>query len=221
MDNNSNVFDTPLSQRRDDPAPMPWDELLAFVRSAPQLPAVAAARIAQETHYASAGDFGDAQPPLREVRTLSSNSAPTWDGVHRVITILRQTHLLPNSLPTTHSPTVMLTGLLDELALIFTGQRGSRSYLNVAEGAATDSVARFESACIAWLIAGRLRLNTTVTGPLKGYLRHGELMPVISRERVLHAVDAIEGLFDGALAFAEAIRHEEPSLFDFGEPAAV
>jgi hypothetical protein len=36
-------------------------------------------------------------------------------------------------------------------------------------------------------------LRAAATGPLKGYLKHGELIPEFSRDRVLQTVDAIEG----------------------------
>lgn len=140
-----------------------------------------------------------------------------------MIALLRHKTLLPESLPSTRSATVMFLRLIDELALIFTGRRGPRPDLGV-DGAGPgvgQAQVRFETACITWVIAGRLRLKAAVPGPLRGYLDHGELMPEISRHRVLQAVDAIEGLFGGARGFAEMIRHEEPSLFELGARAVV
>lgn len=149
--------------------------------------------------------------------------APTWDGVDTVLSTLRRKNLLPTHLPQTRSASVMLTRLLTELAPIFTGQRGARPDLGVAEAeSATEAAqARFETECITWLVAGRLGVRAAATGLLKGYLKHGELIPEFSREQVLQTVDSIEDLFGGAHDFGTMIREELPSLFDLGESLAV
>ena len=112
-----------------------------------------------------------------------------------------------------------LRHVLDELAMVFAGHRGAFPKLGIAAGE-TDidgRQARFEAECITWLIAGRLGLKMAATGSLKGYLKHGELLPPLSRDRVLHAVNAIEKLFGGALRFAQIVREDVPSLFPLTE----
>ena len=64
-------------------------------------------------------------------------------------------------------------------------------------------------------------MRAAATGSLKGYLKHGELIPEFSRDRVLQAVDTIEDLFGGALAFGAVIREETPSLFELDMSLAV
>ncbi|WP_436326506.1 hypothetical protein [Brevibacterium sp. FAM 27836] len=159
-----------------------------------------------------------------EVSTpFAAVGAPTWDGLHLVVATLRRKNLLPAHLPQTRSASVMLTRLLTELALVYSGHRGSRPELAVsaADPHVERSQVRFETECITWLIAGRIGLRAAATGSLKGYLKHGELMPPVSRDRVLHTVNAIERLFGGALAFGTAVRHEVPSLFELDEQLAV
>jgi hypothetical protein len=171
-------------------------------------------------------DIADTTGPPMPSGVLSPFSAagtPTWDGLHSVIAVLRQKNLLPEELPTTRSPTVMLARLLDELALVFAGHRGARSELGIvaSEPDLERAQVRFETECITWLLAGRLGLRAAATGSLRSYLKDGDLMPPVSRDRVLHAVNAIERLFGGALTFAETIRHEVPSLFPLDEQLAV
>ncbi|UVI37504.1 hypothetical protein [Brevibacterium spongiae] len=216
MDQNSNTFDALDDEAHDHRPLMPWDELLAFIRRFPQLAAVDAALIAHQRPDATVVDTEALSP-------VTAAGAPTWDGLHRILQVLRQKNLLPQHLPQTRSATVMLTRLLDELALILTGRRGARPELGIAAATAhTDAAAlRFETECITWLIAGRLGLRAAATGTLKGYLKHGELIPAFSRDRVLHTVDAIEHLFGGALVFGETVRHEVPSLFELDDSLAV
>ena len=112
---------------------------------------------------------------------------------------------------------------LSELALVICGHRGLRPDLEAATAEARielDQV-RFETECITWLIAGRLGVRAAAAGSLKGYLKHGELIPEFSRDRVLQTVDTIEDLFGGALAFGAAIREETPSLFEIDVHLAV
>jgi hypothetical protein len=224
MDSHPSSSDTIGVDDRDHRLLTAWDDLLVCVRSSPGHSAVDAALLASRPHDSSTSDIGAPEAQADHARPFTPpGGAPTWDGLHEVIAILRRKNLLPESLSSTRSPTVMLTRLLDELALIFAGHRGPRPRLGVdgAGSAVGQAQMRFESACITWAIAGRLRLKAVVPGPLKGYLDHGELMPEISRDRVLQAVDAIEGLFGGACDFAEMIRHEEPSLFEFDARSVV
>ena len=153
--------------------------------------------------------------PAEVINPFTSTRAPTWDGLRTVMDVLGRHELTPTDLPRTQSPTVMLERLLFELALTFAGHRGSRPDLGIA-GSETDidgRQARFEAECITWVIAGRLGLKVTAAGSLKRYLKHGELMPPVSRDRVLHSVNAVEKLFGGALSFAEIVREDVPSLF--------
>ena len=224
MDTHPSTSDTIGVGDRDHRRRRAWDELLACVRSSPGHSAVDAALLASKSHDSSTSGFGESQSRADRIRWFTPpGGAPTWDGLHEVIALLRHKNLLPESLPSTRSATVMLLRLLDELALIYAGQRGPRPDLGV-EGAGSGvghAQVRFETACITWAIAGRLSLKAAVPGPLRGYLDHGELMPEISREQVLQAVDAIEGLFGGTCDFAEMIRHEEPSLFESGAKSVV
>lgn len=213
MDQNSHPFDSLGNEKVDEHLQMPWDQLLAAVRRSPQVPAVDAARIAQQRSGA----------PVDVLSPLRVTSPPTWDGLHTVLATLRRKTLLPRHLPQTRSTSVMLTHVLTELALTFTGHRGARPDLGVAAAEAPADAAhvRFETECITWLIAGRLGIRAAATGLLKGYLKHGELIPEFSRDRVLHTVNTIERLFGGALAFGTVIRNEIPSLFDLDETLAV
>lgn len=117
----------------------------------------------------------------------------------------------------------MLTHLLTDLAFDVCGHRRSGRDLDAVsnESRGDSAQARFECECITWLITGRLGVRAAATGSLKGYLKHGELIPEFSRERVLQAVDTIEGLFGGALAFGVTIREEMPSLFELDDSLAV
>ncbi|GAA1848238.1 hypothetical protein [Brevibacterium marinum] len=156
-------------------------------------------------------------PPVPDaaMNPFTAAGAPTWDGHRLVMDVLRRKGLSIAGLPTTQSPTVMLARVLFELALIYAGHRGARPDLGVAASDADldGRQARFEAECITWLIAGRIGLKMAATGSLKGYLKHGELMPPVSRDRVLHSVNAIEKLFGGALRLGETVREDVPSLF--------
>jgi hypothetical protein len=213
MDQNSHPFDSHSIEELDHQPPMPWDQLLTAIRRSPHLSAVEAARIAQSQSGASV----DVLSPL------PASGAPTWDGVHSVINTLKQKNLLPDRLPQTRSASVMLTYLLTELELSISGHRRPRPDLGAASAGPKTEVAqaRFESECITWVIAGRLGLRAAATGPLKGYLKHGELIPEFSRDRVLQTVDTIEDLFGGALAFGAVIREATPSLFELDMSLAV
>lgn len=213
MDQKSKPFDSHVAELLDRHLPMSWDELLAAVRRSPQLSAVEAAR-------------GAKQRPDRTtdgLRSLPAASPPTWDGLHAVINTLHRKNLLPDDLPHTRSPSVMLIHLLSELALSLSDHRRPGCDLGAAsvEPKAEGVQARFETECIIWLITGRLGVRAAATGSLKGYLKHGELMPEFSRDRVLQTVDTIEGLFGGALAFGIMIREEMPSLFELDDSLAV
>lgn len=192
---------------------MPWDELLAAVRRSPQLSAVEAARTVGPRSDLTT----DGPSPLPAAGT------PTWDGLHTVINTLHRKNLLPDDLPHTRSPSAMLTHLLSELALSLSGHRrpGHDHGAASAESRTEVAQARFETECITWLITGRLGVRAAARGSLKGYLKHGELMPEFSRDRVLQTVDTIEGLFGGALAFGTTIREEMPSLFELDDSSAV
>lgn len=160
-------------------------------------------------------------PPVPDVvvNPFKALGPPTWDGHRLVMDRLRRKGLDLTGLPTTQSPTVMLGRVLYELALVYAGHRGSHPDLGVA-ASETDidgKQARYEAECITWLIAGRIGLKIAATGSLKAYLKHGELMPPVSRDRVLHSVNAIEKLFGGALGFAEIVREDVPSLFPLSE----
>lgn len=213
MDQNSHPFDSHSIEELDHQPPMPWDQLLTAIRRSPHLSAVEAARIAQ--HWSDV--------TIDALRPLPASGAPTWDGVHSVINTLKQKDLLPDRLPQTRSASVMLTYLLTELALSISGHRRPRPDLGAASAGPKTEVAqaRFESECITWVIAGRLGLRAAATGSLKGYLKHGELIPEFSRDRVLQTVDTIEDLFGGALAFGAVIREETPSLFELDMSLAV
>ncbi|WP_152347914.1 hypothetical protein [Brevibacterium sp. CFH 10365] len=213
MDQNSNSFDALGAGEHGHRPLMPWDQLLAVIRRAPQLSAIDAALIAQQRPDATSGVLS----PFRNAGT------PTWDGLHTVLSTLRRKNLLPTHLPQTRSASVMLTRLLTELALIFTGHRGKRPDLGVAAAETTAELAqvRFETECITWLIAGRLGLRAATTGVLRGYLKHGELIPEFSRDRVLQTVETIEDVFGGALDFGTTIREELPSLFELDDSLAV
>lgn len=224
MDSNPSTSDTVCVDARDHRQQVAWDELLACVRSSPGHSAADAALLASKSRSSSISGIGRSRSQADRVRSFTlPDGTPTWDGLHEAIALLRHKNLLPESLPSTRSATVMLLCLLDELALIFTGRRGPRPDLGVSEArpGVGHAQARFETACITWAIAGRLRLKAAVPGPLKGYLDHGELMPEISRDRVLQVVDAIEGLFGGTCDFAEMIRHEELRLFELGARTVV
>ena len=213
MDQNSHPIDSHGIEELDHQPPMPWDRQLAAIRRSPQLSAVEAARIAQH----EADVMIDAQ------RSLPAPGPPTWDGLHTVINTLHRKNLLPDHLPHTRSASVMVTHLLSELALVICGHRGLRPDLEAATAEARielDQV-RFETECITWLIAGRLGVRAAAASSLKGYLKHGELIPEFSRDRVLQTVDTIEDLFGGALAFGAAIREETPSLFEIDVHLAV
>lgn len=213
MDQKSKPIDCHAAESFDRHLPMPWDELLAAVRRSPQLSAVEAARtVRQRSDLTTDG-----------LSTLPAASPPTWDGLHTAINTLHRKNLLPDDLPHTRSPSVMLTHLLNELALIFTGHRrlGHNHGAASAEPRNEGAQVRFETECITWLITGRLGVRAAATGSLKGYLKHGELIPEFSRDRVLQTVDAIEGLFGGAVAFGTTIREEMPSLFELGDSLAV
>ena len=213
MDQNSHPIDSQGIEELNYQPPMPWDQTLAAIRRSPQLSATEAARIAQHQPGISA----DALSPL------PAAGAPTWDGVHSVINTLHRENLLPDDLPQTRSASVMLTYLLTELARVICGHRGARPDLEAASAASQTEVARvrFETECITWLIAGRLGVKAAASGSLKGYLKHGELIPEFSRGRVLQTVDTIEALFGGALAFGAAIREETPILFELDVQLAV
>ncbi|WP_166971148.1 dual specificity protein phosphatase family protein [Brevibacterium atlanticum] len=237
MDDNRYSFDALYSEPLERGSLPPWDELLVCVRRRPQLAAFDAAMLARSRPEATAGTpeavdgtgqsmvagiagpmvFAEAEDP--EI----ADRAPTWDGLDTVIADLRGQDLLHVTLPTTRSPTVMLTYLIEELALVFAGHRGDRPDHNiVASDLGLDQAqVRFETECITWLISGRLGLRSAAAGSLKGYLKDGDLMPPISRDRVLRTVDAVEGLFGGAPALGDQIRQEVPSLFSLDEPLAV
>lgn len=213
MDQKSKLFDSHAAESLDRHFPMSWDQLLAAVRRSPQLSAVEAAHTVRLRSDLTT----DGLSPLPAAGT------PTWDGLHTVINTLHRKNLLPYDLPHTRSPSVMLTHLLTELALCLSGHRGTGCDLGAAavEPRAEGAQERFETECITWLITGRLGVRAAATGSLKGYLKHGELMPEFSRDRVLQTVDTIEGLFGGALAFGIVIREEMPSLFELDDSLAV
>ncbi|MDN6747599.1 MAG: hypothetical protein L0L93_11485 [Brevibacterium sp.] len=160
-------------------------------------------------------------PPVPDaaINPVKAVGAPTWDGHRIVMDVLRRKGLNLVGLPKTQSPTVMLGRVLYELALVYAGHRGSHSKLGIvaSETDIEGRQARFEAECITWLIAGRIGLKVAATGSLKGYLKHGELLPPLSRDRVLHSVNAIEKLFGGALKFGEIVREDVPSLFPLTE----
>ena len=160
-------------------------------------------------------------PPVPDaaVNPFKAAGAPTWDGHRLVMDVLHRKGLDFAGLPKTQSPTVMLKHVLDELALVYAGHLGAVPKLGIAasETGIDGRQSRFEVECITWLIAGRLGLKMAATGTLKGYLKHGELLPPLSRDRVLHSVNAIEKLFGGALAFGRTIREDVPSLFPLTE----
>ncbi|WP_029417217.1 hypothetical protein [Brevibacterium aurantiacum] len=160
-------------------------------------------------------------PPVPDssVSPFKAVGAPTWDGHRLVMDVLHRKGLDLPGLPKTQSPTVMLGHVLYELALVYAGHRGEFPKLGIS-ASETDidgRQVRFEAECITWLIAGRLGLKMAATGSLKGYLKHGELLPPLSRDRVLHAVNAIEKLFGGALHFGQMVREDVPSLFPLTE----
>lgn len=231
MDVNPHSFDALYSEPRERSSLPSWDELLCAVRRSPQLTAFDAAVVSRSGPEASVPSAAEPSVPPAAGSTASAeaagpdtaNRAPTWDGLNTVIAALRGKDLLPETLPTTRSPTVMLVHLIEELALVFAGHRGDRPKLGVigSEPGIDRAQVRFETECITWSIAGRLGLRAAATGSLKRYLKDGDLMPPISRDRVLHTVDAVEGLFGGALTFGETIRHEIPSLFSLDEQLAV
>ncbi len=231
MDVNPHSFDALYSEPRERSSLLSWDELLCVVRRSPQLTAFDAAVVSRSCPEASVPSAAEPSVPPAAGSTASAeaagpdtaNRAPTWDGLNTVIAALRGKDLLPETLPTTRSPTVMLVHLIEELALVFAGHRGDRPKLGVigSEPGIDRAQVRFETECITWSIAGRLGLRAAATGSLKRYLKDGDLMPPISRDRVLHTVDAVEGLFGGAPTFGETIRHEIPSLFSLNEPLAV
>ena len=164
-------------------------------------------------------------PPVPDaaINPYKAVGAPTWDGHRIVMDRLRRQGLNLAGLPKTQSPTVMLGRVLYELALVYAGHRGAHPKLGVA-ASETDidgRQARFEAECITWLIAGRIGLKMAATGSLKGYLKHGELLPPVSRDRVLHSVNAIEKLFGGAQRFGEIVREDVPSLFPLSEQITV
>ena len=159
--------------------------------------------------------YGPALPDAA-VKPFKNSGAPTWDGHHSVVATLRRKGLVLSGLPKTQSPTVMLRQVFYELALIYAGHQGTRPELGIT-ASETDpggSQAQFEAECIAWLIAGRIGLRMAASGILKGYLKHGELMPKVCRDRVLHTVNAIEKIFGGALHLGESVREDIPSLFE-------
>lgn len=231
MDVNPHSFDALYSEPRERSSLLSWDELLCAVRRSPQLTALDAAVVSRSCPEASVPSAAEPSVPPAAGSTASAeaagpdtaNRAPTWDGLNTVIAALRGKDLLPETLPTTRSPTVMLVHLIEELSLVFAGHRGDRPKLGVigSEPGIDRAQVRFETECITWSIAGRLGLRAAATGSLKRYLKDGDLMPPISRDRVLHTVDAVEGLFGGAPTFGETIRHEIPSLFSLNEPLAV
>ena len=231
MDVNPHSIDALYSEPRERSSLLSWDELLCVVRRSPQLTAFDAAIVSRSCLEASVPPAAEPSVPPAAGSTASTeaagpdtaNRAPTWDGLNTVIAALRGKDLLPETLPTTRSPTVMLVHLIEELALVFAGHRGDRPKLGVigSEPGIDRAQVRFETECITWSIAGRLGLRAAATGSLKRYLKDGDLMPPISRDRVLHTVDAVEGLFGGAPTFGETIRHEIPSLFSLDEPLAV
>lgn len=198
---------------------VPWDEVLEAVRRGPQLSAASAGALAQSS--VAAGSLGSLPP--------NADSAPTWDGQRSVMGIVRSSGLVITGLPETRSPTVMLGRIFFELGLIFTGHRGAHPELGIASASAVDhdgvsdlaagpdarisSRARFEAECVTWLIAGRIGLRIAANGSLKGYLKYGELMPCVSKKRVLSAVDMIEDLFAGTQKLSEMVREDCPSLF--------
>lgn len=210
---------------------VPWDEVLEAVRRGPQLSAADAGALAQQR-------FADPALSLAKTSAAASSlgspppgadSAPTWDGQRSVMDIVRGSGLVISGLPETRSPTVMLGRIFFELGLIFTGHRGAHPELGIASASAVDrdgvsdlaagpdarisSRARFEAECVTWLIAGRIGLRIAANGSLKGYLKYGELMPCVSKERVLSAVDMIEDLFAGPQKLSEMVREDCPSLF--------
>lgn len=231
MDVNPHSFDALYSEPRERSSLLSWDELLCAVRRSPQLTALDAAVVSRSCPEASVPSAAEPSVPPAAGSTASTeaagpdtaNRAPTWDGLNTVIAALRGKDLLPETLPTTRSPTVMLVHLIEELALVFAGHRGDRPKLGVigSEPGIDRAQVRFETECITWSIAGRLGLRAAATGSLKRYLKDGDLMPPISRDRVLYTVDAVEGLFGGAITFGETIRHEIPSLFSLDEQLAV
>lgn len=223
MDKNPASFDALYSEPHVNGPLMQWDDLLVFVRGCPQIAAVDAALLARHRPGATVADFGDPSAPAKKPGARASSCAPTWDGLDTVIAELRRQHLLPATLPRTRSPTVMLMRLLEELALVFGGHRGAHPDHGIlaSEPEIEELQVRFETECITWLIAGRLGLRAAAAGSLKGYLKDGELMPPLSRDRVLRTVDAVEGLFGGAPTFGETIRHEAPSLFALDEQLTV
>lgn len=164
-------------------------------------------------------------PPVPDaaVNPFNAVGPPTWDGHRIVMDRLRRLGLNFPGLPRTQSPTVMLGRVLYELALVYAGHRGAHPKLGV-QASETDidgRQVRFEAECITWLIAGRIGLKMAATGSLKGYLKHGELLPPVCRDRVLHSVNAIERLFGGALRLGEIVREDVPSLFPLSEQVSV
>lgn len=223
MDVNPHSFDALYSEPRERGSLLSWDELLCVVRRSPQLTAFDAAVVSRSGPEPSVPPAAGSTASAEAAGPDTADRAPTWDGLNTVIVALRGKDLLPETLPTTRSPTVMLVHLIEELSLVFAGHRGDRPKLGVigSEPGIDRAQVRFETECITWSIAGRLGLRAAATGSLKRYLKDGDLMPPISRDRVLHTVDAVEGLFGGAPTFGETIRHEIPSLFSLNEPLAV
>lgn len=167
-------------------------------------------------------DVEDTQgPPIPDaaINPFKAVGAPTWDGLRLVTDVLHRKGMDFEGVPKTQSPTVMLRHVLDELALVYAGHRGAfpKLGINASETDVDRRQERFEAECITWLIAGRLGLKMAATGSLKGYLKHGELLPPLSRDRVLHSVNAVEKLFGGALRFGQTIREDVPSLFPLTE----
>lgn len=160
-------------------------------------------------------------PPVPDaaITPFKAAGAPTWDGHRRAMDMLRRRGLSFTDLPKTQSPTVMLGHVLYELAQVYAGHRGAFPKLGIvaSETDIDGRQSRFEAECITWLIAGRIGLKIAASGSLKGYLKHGELLPPLSRDRILHSVNAIEKLFGGALRFGEIVREDVPSLFPLTE----
>lgn len=235
MDRNANSFDALYAATGDHHPLMPWDKLLTFVRRFPQLDAFDAALNAQQRPEVTSVETEEEWLQRFDRRLEAEATAhvvphpfaraepPTWDGVRTIVSALRKKELMPVTMPATQSPTVMLIHLLRTLSVVYAGHRGARPELGIAAGEPDlDSTqVQFESECITWLVAGRIGLRMASHGLLKGYLKHDELIPEFSRDRVLHAVNGVEELFGGALAFGETVRADLPSLFTLSDQLMV
>lgn len=109
-----------------------------------------------------------------------------------------------------------LAAVFAELGHLFAGHCGEYPDLGITSRITEldEEQREFEAESIAWLIAGRIGMRTSPGRFLSNYLHHEGLMPLVSRDAILHAVNAIEKLFGGALALGEMVREDTPSLFE-------